>query len=119
MNIGIRVTCSAYLENGTLIMGGESISKWMTDRWPFEEIIDNSSLIEPVDCLLALPGNCFASGCKLDVLIWSFDMKLLNKFKMNHSVVELIALLHDVFLIRSNYDALICNHAKWGDFVSN
>jgi hypothetical protein len=38
MNIDDRVTSCAYLENGTLILGGEKPSALKADRWPFERI---------------------------------------------------------------------------------
>ena len=70
MKMKENIRSSVYLDRGILVLGGLSISTWNTDKWPFERIKSHMATGQPVDILVSLSGDLFASSYDKIVTIW-------------------------------------------------
>jgi WD40 repeat protein len=124
MKIDGKVLTSAYLEDGLLVLGGQSISIWNTNRWPFELIKSKRTIQKPVHAIAALSGDVFASAFDCSVWIQDSDLKLLHKIKLENDICELKSLGNDVLLInkslsnwRSEDDNVLLYNFRSGKFL--
>jgi hypothetical protein len=108
----------AYLENGTLIVGGYEPSTWKADCWPFERIEGRRAFRDEANVFLALPGQCFASTLSETVNIWDYDKKFLNEFKTRWKVSALNVIRDDVILIHDDTGEVLISNYKTGNVLS-
>jgi hypothetical protein len=104
MNLDGKVLSFAYLESGYLVLGGEIMTIWRTDCWPFEKIDQSQETFKrPIYSLLALYGEIFAGAFEKNVCIWNKNLKLLHEIKMSEPYCKLkivgnfILMIEDMF----------------------
>ena len=101
MTIRDKIITSANLGNELLALGGQRLSIWKIDKWPFEF---SKSDICSVFKLVTLATDCFAGVVDKNVFIWDGSLKLLHKLNIidrERFIVELKALPNDVLLVNT------------------
>lgn len=84
------VTKCAILNDDILLLAGESITFWDARVWPFVKISKlEKPHLDPVNCLIVLPDNLFASSSISEVKIWNYGKKLLKQFDVKEIIYEL------------------------------
>jgi WD40 repeat protein len=112
MKMKENIRSSVYLDNGILILGGLSISTWNTDKWPFERIKSRMTRRRPVNLLVPLSGDLFASSFDKIVTIWDINLRILHSIYTKQNIVELKVMSDGALLILHNlseWDKNNCN----------